>query len=360
MLLIGAHCVGCGTTKWTDTSRTATEQLLLTDSMDRAVSRVDFRAIAGKCVFIDETPVKNVVDAPYLVSSLRQHLLASGGILREKRDEADYVIEVRAGAVGTDRHDLLFGVPAFTLPTAGVAGAAPAQIPEISLVKRTNQRAVAKIALFVYNRHTGRPVWQSGIVPEESKAKAVWVFGAGPFQHGSIYDGTKFAGDHVTIPLIDPANKEEKRGVSVADEAFFVEPVDLGRNPAGIAGQIESSIRPPDDPFAAFGPIRQTSHLVDVYPAPSPGSDPGVQAPSGPAPTVANPAGPRDQKTAGQEAPPGGTSGDNGLTVPAINLPGQLPFGVNTPWSSEAGRVQPLPSISSDGLHFNPLPALHR
>jgi len=61
--------------------------------------------------------------------------------------------------------------------------------------------------MFLYNRQTGRPVWQSGVTPEESRAKAVWVLGAGPFQRGTIYQGTKFAGDRLNIPLIDPATR---------------------------------------------------------------------------------------------------------------------------------------------------------
>ena len=169
--------LGCGTTKWTDTTRTATEQLLISDSMDRAVSRIDFRALAGKKVFVDDTPLKGVTDTAYLASVIRQHLLASGGKLQETKDKAEYVVEVRAGAVGTDHDDLLVGVPALTVPTVVPVPGIPTQIPEIPFVKRTNQRAVAKIAVFVYNRKTGRILWQSGIVPDESRTKALWVFG---------------------------------------------------------------------------------------------------------------------------------------------------------------------------------------
>jgi hypothetical protein len=59
-------------------------------------------------------------------------------------------------------------------------------------------------------------------VPVESKAKAVWVFGAGPFQRGSIYQGTEFAGEELNIPLIDLGDRRAEP-VSVADEAYFVE-----------------------------------------------------------------------------------------------------------------------------------------
>jgi hypothetical protein len=226
ILLLAATWAGCGTTKWTDTTRTATEQLLLTDSIDRAVSRLDFRALAGKKVFIDETPVKAVTDSAYLLSAIRQHLLASGGILKEKRDDADYIVEVRAGAIGTDRHDVLFGIPATQLPTMTMLVGAPSQIPEVPFVKKTDQRGVAKISLFAYNRRTGRPVWQSGAIPQDSRTKATWFFGAGPFQRGSIHEGMTFAGDRLHIPLIDPmlASERSQETVSVADQAYFVEP----------------------------------------------------------------------------------------------------------------------------------------
>lgn len=250
VILVCFACVGCGTTKWTDTTRTATEQLLLSDSMDRAVSRIDFRSIAGKKVFLDATPIASTTDNAYLASLIRQHMLASGAILKEKREEADYVVELRAGAVGTDRHDLLFGVPAITLPVTPLPGI-PSQIPEIPLIKRTDQRAVSKISVFVYNRNTGRIVWQSGVVPEESRAKAVWFLGAGPFQRGSIYDGTKFAGDRLNIPLIDfsAALGTEGSPVSVAEEAYFVEP----RSDQQMADKMSTNPNPPA-PATSQGP----------------------------------------------------------------------------------------------------------
>ena len=38
---------GCGTVKTSGTTRTATEQLLLTNAWDSAVQKVDFRPLAG-------------------------------------------------------------------------------------------------------------------------------------------------------------------------------------------------------------------------------------------------------------------------------------------------------------------------
>jgi hypothetical protein len=264
ILLLWTTWSGCGTTKWTDTARTATEQLLITDSMDRAVSRLDLRALAGKKIFVDDTPAKQVTDSTYLVSAIRQHVLASGAILKDKRDDAEYILEIRAGAVGTDHHDLLLGIPATNLPTIGVMAGAPTQIPEIAIAKKTDQRGVAKISLFAYNRETGRPVWQSGAVPEESTTKALWLLGAGPFRRGTIHEGTTFAGAKLHIPLIDPmlADDEKHRPVSVADEAFFVEPkepLSKAAKPAvagqpGTPGKDQAAAAPAAAPPAGAGP----------------------------------------------------------------------------------------------------------
>lgn len=228
--------LGCGTTKWTDTSRTATEQVLLSDAMDRAVSELDFRALAGKTVFLDPQYVRTAIDRDYLISAMRQHMLASGCILRDKKEEADYIVELRAGAIGTDRHELLYGVPATELPSVISLTGVPRAIPEMPLVKRTEQRGVARIAVFAYNSDTGRPVWQSGAIPVESNARDLWVLGAGPFQRGTIYDGTKFAGDRLKIPMIDPmSGRKDRESFSVADEAYFSEPVEAEEQVADTA-----------------------------------------------------------------------------------------------------------------------------
>ncbi len=212
-------CVGCGTTKWTETRRTATEQLLISSSIDQAVSQLDFRALVGKTVFLDESYLKDVVDSSYLISSLRQQLLAGGAILAEKKDQAEYVLEVRSGAVGTDMHSLLVGVPQTNLPATLSAIGAPSNIPEIPFVKRTKQTAVTKILLFAYHRESGRPLWQSGQVLARSWAQDIWILGAGPFQRGDIYDRTQLAGDALEIPFVN-FDRPERR-VSATDEVFF-------------------------------------------------------------------------------------------------------------------------------------------
>ncbi len=238
IILIGAVFIGCGTTN----TRRATEQLLVSDAVDHTVSKIDFRAMTGQTVFLSTDYLHNVkgvgfVNADYIVSSLRQQIVAAGCRLQDKRDDADYIIEARVGALGTDGHELTLGIPKSdglssamsllpsvpTLPT----------FPEIAFAKRQAQSGAAKIAVFAYHRETKEPVWQSGVSLANSDANDIWLFGAGPIQKGSIYRGTKFAGSKIKIPLLARRKPVEQvqPAVSYFDEKQFATPIPNLPNP---------------------------------------------------------------------------------------------------------------------------------
>ncbi|MGL6195661.1 MAG: DUF6655 family protein [Thermoguttaceae bacterium] len=214
---------GCGTTKWTDTSRTATEQLLISHAIDHTIEQFDFSPLSGKKVYIDPESVSATTDSKYLCAAIKEHIASYGAKLCEKKEEAEFVAELRAGAVGTDRNDLLYGVPAFTVPTFGIgsSGISGASFPEIAFAKKTNQRAVCKIAVFVYHRDTGQPLWCSGNRLSEGNAKSTWVLGAGPFNKGSIYKGTEFQGSQLPTLV---GGTDEETPQPLASERYFLPP----------------------------------------------------------------------------------------------------------------------------------------
>ena len=207
---------GCGTTKWSDTGRTATEQLLLTHAMDQAVGKMNFTTLFNKTVFVDSTAIDAATDSKYFVSTIRQHLLASGAKIKESKDDADYVVELRTGTVGTDRNDLMVGIPSFTVPTWGtndflMGGSA---IPEIAIYKKTDQRAVVKVAAFVYNRKTNTPFLQSGNIQTQSRIRAKWIFGTGPFTRGDICNGTELAGTKINPTIAQIIDLQSDQGIA--------------------------------------------------------------------------------------------------------------------------------------------------
>jgi hypothetical protein len=216
---------GCGTSRFTDTTRTATEQLLISNAVDEAVSQMNFQALAHKPVYLDAQYLSESPDRGYVISTLRQHLLAHGCLLMEDRRQAQYVVEARCGGIGTDRHDLLFGIPQTQLPSVpGVP--TPSVIPEIPFAKKTEQKGVAKIAVFAYNRTTGHPLWQSGTVQKSSTSKDLWLLGAGPFRQGSIRKNTEFATGILHIPFYGNEIKQEVMppGIPVTQPVIWEEP----------------------------------------------------------------------------------------------------------------------------------------
>ncbi len=226
--LLALLLAGCGTTKMTDSPRAATEMLLVSQAIDLAVAKIDFTPLSGQSVFLDTTALeKDVVDKGYLISVVRQQLLAHGALLQEERFRAVFVVELRSGALGTDRHSVMIGTPAVTLPSA-VPGLPVTSIPEIALAKKNDQRGVAKIGVFAYNRVTGRAVWQSGSVESSSQLKDTWVLGAGPFTRGTIRQRTELAGEPLPnlATLANPAElfapRDEKSSTGPpAKEQFF-------------------------------------------------------------------------------------------------------------------------------------------
>ncbi len=285
-LLTGVLCAlaaGCGTTKWSDSPRTATEQLLVSDAVDRAVSEIDFSPLAGRDVYLDTRYIVTALDQNYVVSTLRQHMLATGCIIHDKAEDADYVVEVRSGALGTNRQEVLLGIPATNLPTAGMLPVGSAAIPEIALTKRTNQQAVCKIAVFAYDRMSGQPVWQSGNRKIASKAKDSWFLGAGPFQKGTIYDGTAFAGEKLASPF--SRRKQSMAQPAVAVERKFQEAAPHYASPGtpNGAGRVASlpptgAQRPPAaEDKAAPEPSEKAVSPKAIYTPPPAGAPPPAQ-----------------------------------------------------------------------------------
>ncbi len=165
----------------TTKSYTATDQLLMSDAVDSTIAKIDFRPLTGQKIYLDTTYVAasgkaipgipatmfNLVTSDYVISSVRQQMLAAGCLLVEKKEEADLICEARCGALGTDGHSVIYGIPAsngFGAASSLISGApAIPAIPEISFAKRELKSAASKIALFAYTRDSHEPVWQSGI-----------------------------------------------------------------------------------------------------------------------------------------------------------------------------------------------------
>jgi hypothetical protein len=184
--------------KTSGTARTGTEQLLLSNAWDSALQKVDFRPLTGVPVYLDTTNV-SAVDQGWVVSSIRQALLSQGALLRAKPEEAQWIVEARVVAYGTDAYNWLVGVAQTTVPPT-LTGVPSGTVPELPLIKKSDQRGIAKLALFAYDRASGQIVWNSGTMVAIATAKDVSVLGVGPIQSGTIRNGTDLAGIKLPIP----------------------------------------------------------------------------------------------------------------------------------------------------------------
>lgn len=195
-LLLALVGVGCGLNR----SRLATEQLVIADAVDHAVSQIDFSPLAGKRAYFDSRYISTLKMAPnsnveYVVSSLRQQMLAYNVKLVEKQEEAEVIVEPRLGALANDGSEITYGIPNNNTVRSAAAvtpfAAVVPPLPDLSFGRRNHQIGAARVGVFAYDRVTREPLWQSGVRTGASEARDLWVMGMGPYQDGRVYDQAK-------------------------------------------------------------------------------------------------------------------------------------------------------------------------
>jgi len=180
----------------------------MSDAVDNAIAQIDFRVLQNRKVFMDTVYLSSVkgvgfVNSEYIISSLRQQLTAAHCLIQDSRETADVIVEPRVGALGTDGHEVVYGIPqsgSLANAAAALSSSPIPPIPEISFGKSNAQTGIAKVIVFAYDRETREAIWQSGVAKAESTSRNTWYLGAGPFQKGSIHDGTRFAGQEIPPP----------------------------------------------------------------------------------------------------------------------------------------------------------------
>lgn len=159
LMLVALAAGGCTTQRETEPARTATEQLLISTAADHAAARLVLGIPPGTKVFLDATNFEGI-DGKYAIGAIRDHLLKEGLWLVDLRSEADAIVEIRSGALSTDKHDALVGIPQFDIPIP-LAGS-DLTFPEIALYKESQRRGVAKFAATGYDAETGRHLGSTG------------------------------------------------------------------------------------------------------------------------------------------------------------------------------------------------------
>jgi len=200
--LLLAVVAGCGTSRMTDTTRTGLEQLLISTAVDRSLDAMDFSSLAGRAVYVQEKYL-DCVDKNYVVACVRHRALNAGARLVDKPEEADLVLEVRNGSVGTDRMEAYVGVPGISLPPPVAI-----TLPDLKLANRTSQKGIAKLGLAAYDAKTGQALGAGGSALARSIDNNWYILGIGPFNTGNLSEEIDAAKGTLQARLgIDPASR---------------------------------------------------------------------------------------------------------------------------------------------------------
>ncbi|WP_435994242.1 DUF6655 family protein [Brevundimonas sp. LjRoot202] len=145
----------CASTTETHPSRTATEQLLVARAADRAVEGLILPVPRGTRVYVDDAYFR-AENAPYAVSAIRGALSEAGYALASSKQEADAVLELRAGALSLEQMRRVFGIPEMRIPINDSFNVV--SMPELSVYSRRDRIGVAEFSGFLYEPKTGAPL----------------------------------------------------------------------------------------------------------------------------------------------------------------------------------------------------------
>lgn len=192
--------------KQSDTSRTGLEQLLISNAVDRSLDKVDFRPIAGAKVHL-KTDLLDCVDKNYIILATKSRLLATQCTLADKPEDADVVVEVASGGVGTDRTETIVGTPEIPLGLMG-------SIPKVNFYERNKAMGTAKLSILATDVKTKQPVINTGFALARSDHQHWTMFGAGPVLSGSVAEQIKAntnQADGFMMPSQQPAARTAQR-----------------------------------------------------------------------------------------------------------------------------------------------------
>ena len=252
-----ALLTGCASTSSSDTSRTGMEQLLISDAVDKSLSKIDFRPLAGRHVFVDDQYL-DCCDKGYVVSGVRHRVVTAGGRLARDADSSDCVCEVRSGGVGTDRQETYVGMDGISFPSMNV------ELPTVKLWNKDRQLATAKIGVMVYDTKTRVPLGPGGLSLARSDDSNTFLLGVGPWQGGAVKQSI---------------NNGVRSGRAVDPLPYHVAVAD----PAAVPGSGVQLAAAAGEPGAAV----QAGARSDVSPAEPPAA-PAVPAAEPPAPPAAD------------------------------------------------------------------------
>ncbi|HEX5067090.1 MAG TPA: hypothetical protein VFY49_13305 [Myxococcota bacterium] len=158
LLMFGALGMGCAFGARTELPRSASQQLLATQAVVRALDQFDFPDLHGKKVMVHVGAPGDAVDAEFLRTAVQIELFEEAARVVATPEDADLVLGVLVGSMGLDIRGRFFGIEG----TEG--GWVPFTIPELALYKRTRTRGFARAEFALVDPRSGELIERSHAV----------------------------------------------------------------------------------------------------------------------------------------------------------------------------------------------------
>ncbi len=144
------------TRKTTQSSRTAVEQLLLTEATERSFAHQDLPPLPipeGAAVSLDVTALttwSHKFDTDFFKQIIAGWLGEQGFLIRDSRENAAFRLEVVTNALGTEFSQTFIGMPEFQSVLI------PFALPELALFKAQYQTGFARFYVNIFENATDR------------------------------------------------------------------------------------------------------------------------------------------------------------------------------------------------------------
>ena len=155
-LLTAPLALACAITERITLPRTASEQIISTEAIDRALAQIRWPELAGQKLLV-QVGGPQELDRDYLIRSVEILIAERGGIVVDDEDEARYQVDVVVGAAGIDVDGRFFGVRG-----SGASPLIPFTIPELALYKSERLDGFAKTEIAMLDPRKGGVVHRSG------------------------------------------------------------------------------------------------------------------------------------------------------------------------------------------------------
>jgi hypothetical protein len=159
---------GCAFSKRTQLPRSASQQMLATEAVVRALEQFEFPDIEGKKVMVHVGAPGDAVDTDFLRTTVQRELFEEGAKVVGTPEQADLVLAMVVGSMGLNIRGRFLGV-------GGGGGLIPFTLPELALYKRTRTSGFAHAEYTLVDPDSGQIIEQSEPVEGNTRGESTTV-----------------------------------------------------------------------------------------------------------------------------------------------------------------------------------------